>query len=133
MSGTSHYSDIVPFIVHCFWECDTNDLHSDASALLYGGMDNDDEAEVGRSARGWTVLNNEQDVGKRNNVFGVLVRKGDHEVCLINESPYAAVCCEATAVVGNTREAVQAFIDDWEDTRTSQLAIEDIDTVEQHL
>jgi len=137
--GISKNSDIVPFVVHLFWERDSlSSLPEGTPSLVdpeqFGPAQEEEDLEVG-DTRGW--VSHGDDVvrlGKRKRVYGWKATKGDATVYFVNESAYAVSVGEyEVAVVADDRASLEAFIEDWKDTRDHpqiKLTIEEVDTVD---
>lgn len=137
--GISHSSNVVPYVVHCFWEAQSfialpegvRDLciEEDRETTFY-------EHDIAQGdTRGWEHQGAVH-VGRRERIYAGEVTKGDYTVFLVNESPYESVDCYLMAIVGERREDVAAFLRDWDDTRTHKNLVPtilDTDSVDRYL
>jgi|14BtaG_2_1085337.scaffolds.fasta_scaffold12251_6 hypothetical protein len=139
------YSDIVPFVKHCFFEGDP-DANEETSKLfnidcyVEGECDlqvNLTQEEVDSltsasiTARGW-VYGGDTYLGKRGNVAGYLWTKIEKQNCkiwIINTSQYGHVGEYDMAIIANEYSHIRQFVKDFKDLMTSDLPIEETDIV----
>ena len=139
------YSDIVPFVKHCFFEGDP-EASEETSKLFYmdAYIEGECESQIDLTdeqienitansitARKW-IYAGEAYTGKRGNVAGHLwkhIEKQHSKVWIINTSQYSHVGECDMAIVADDYFHLEEFAEDFKDLMTSDLPIEETDIV----
>lgn len=134
-------SDVIPWVAHgVFQGEDTTKLPESAQSVLFPEFDKTFASANGKDAtvNGWACVNDwvwrddAADCGKQRRLMGDEWTKDGHVIYVINESPYASVSVYSMAVCSDTREAVEAFVND-HNLSTTYFGIDELDSVEQTL
>lgn len=116
--GSSTSSDVVKFAARYVWEGDMCHLAPAHIRMICGEDREEIEEEGGKLAmfdsKGWEISTESEQIGKHGDLYAqAILKKGEHTVYTINESPYAAVGEMHLTLVANVRTSLALFMVDF--------------------